>query len=637
MSASTTSRYIIIGAGAVGATVGAQLHQAGHRVVLVARGAHLEALRAQGLIYARPDGRHRLDIPAVAGPAELTLEPDDVLVLATKSQDTETVLAEWAWQRVSQPKTDESVGAGGVPGQMAADSLPIVLLQNGLENSRSALRRFATVLDAVVLIGSSHLTPGEVISPSAPTIGALYLGRAPGGEHEVARRVAADLTGAGFAVQVVKDIERWKAGKLVGNIGYNLDALYQPGPLRDRASAALRAEAQRVLVAAGIVPADIRAESELDLSGLTTHPVPGYEPRAGSSTWQSAARAGALESDFLYGEIVLLARLNGQEAPLSAVVQQGLGELARDGGQPGQLGEAGLLELLALDDRAASGDVLIEAKHLRDELASARPPVLLDVRWALGDPHGLEHYRAAHIPNAVYVDLETELAAPASPQEGRHPLPDVARLQDAARRWGVSNDSAVVVYDNNGGLAAARAWWLLRWAGLTDVRILDGALGAWTVAGLPLDAGDAEPESGDVVLGSGHLPVLTADQAAALARDGVLLDARAAERYRGETEPVDPRAGHIPGAVSAPTADNLTGDGIFAVPEQLRSRFAALGVDTDDPAAIRVGVYCGSGVTAAHEIAALRIIGVEAALFPGSWSAWAADQARPAATGGEPG
>jgi len=157
------------------------------------------------------------------------------------------------------------------------------------------------------------------------------------------------------------------------------------------------------------------------------------------------------------------------------------------------------------------------------------------------------------------------------------------------------------------------------------------------VAGLPLDAGDAEPESGDVVLGSGHLPVLTADQAAALARDGVLLDARAAERYRGETEPVDPRAGHIPGAVSAPTADNLTGDGIFAVPEQLRSRFAALGVDTDDPAAIRVGVYCGSGVTAAHEIAALRIIGVEAALFPGSWSAWAADQARPAATGGEPG
>jgi thiosulfate/3-mercaptopyruvate sulfurtransferase len=624
------SRYVIIGAGAVGATVGAQLHLAGHRVVLVARGAHLDALRTQGLSYARPDGRHRLDIPVVGGPAELTLEPEDVLVLATKSQDTETVLAQWAWQPVApQPESASATR------RTAADSLPIVLLQNGLDSARSALRRFTTVLDAVVLIASSHLTPGEVIAPSAPTVGAFYLGTAPSGEDDAARRVAADLIGAGFAVQVVERVERWKAGKLIGNIGYNLDALYAPGPLRDRASDALRSEARRVLTAAGIEPADLKAESELDLSGLNSHPVPGARPRAGSSTWQSLARAGAPESDFLYGEIVLQARLAGLRAPLSAAVQRGLGELAREVGRPGQLGEAALRDLLALEERTVA-EVLAEAKKLSDDLASPHPPTVLDVRWALGDPDGREHYRAGHIPTAVYVDLDTELADPPTPAEGRHPLPDVARLQAAARRWGLSNGRPVVVYDDNGGLAAARAWWLLRWAGLTDVRILDGALGAWRAAGLPTETGEAESAPGDVTLSPGHLPVLTADEAAALARDGVLLDARAGERYRGESEPVDPRAGHIPGAVSAPTLGNLAADGTFAAPEQLRSRFRALGVDADDPAA-PVGVYCGSGVTAAHEVAALYLAGVEAALFPGSWSAWSADPARPAATGSEPG
>jgi thiosulfate/3-mercaptopyruvate sulfurtransferase len=355
------SRYIVIGPGAVGATVGAQLHEAGHRVVLVARGAHLEALRTHGLTYIRPEGRRLLDIPVVAGPAELALEPDDVLVLATKSQDTESVLAEWAWQPVVRWEPAGSEAVARAAGRTAAESLPIVLLQNGLENSRLALRRFATVLDAVVLIASSHLTPGEVISPSAPTVGAFYLGRAPRGEHDAARRVTDDLRGAGFAVQVVVDIERWKAEKLVGNIGYNLDALYAPGPLRDRASAALRAEARRVLAAAGITTADRNAESEIDLSGLTTLPVPGYE-RAGSSTWQSLARAGAPESDFLYGEIVLQARLIGLEAPLGARVQRDLAELARDAGRPGLLGEADLLDLLALEDRTAN-DVLIEASR----------------------------------------------------------------------------------------------------------------------------------------------------------------------------------------------------------------------------------------------------------------------------------
>ncbi|MGY1715480.1 sulfurtransferase [Geodermatophilus sp. SYSU D01106] len=272
--------------------------------------------------------------------------------------------------------------------------------------------------------------------------------------------------------------------------------------------------------------------------------------------------------------------------------------------------------------------VLVRAADL---LAGPRP-VLLDVRWALGDPHGRERYRAGHLPGAVFADLDTELAAPASAAQGRHPLPAVADLQAAARRWGIRSGSAVVAYDATGGLAAARAWWLLRWGGLADVRLLDGGLDAWGAAGGELETGDVVPEPGDVVLTGGGMPTLTADEAAALpASGGVLLDARAPERYRGEVEPVDPRAGHVPGAVSAPTAANLAPDGTFRA--DLAGRFAALGVRPGT----RVGVYCGSGVTAAHEVAALAEAGIEAALWPGSWSQWSADPDRPAATGPDPG
>jgi len=186
-------------------------------------------------------------------------------------------------------------------------------------------------------------------------------------------------------------------------------------------------------------------------------------------------------------------------------------------------------------------------------------PVLLDVRWALGDPHGRDHHRAGHLPGAVYIDLDTELAAPPTSTGGRHPLPELADLQAAARRWGVDAGSRVVAYDATGGTAAARAWWLLRWAGVPDVRLLDGGLAAWTDTGGVLEAGPGRvPTPGDVTLTGGGMPVLDADGAARLARDGLLLDARAGARYRGEVEPVDPRAGHVPGSVSAPTTDNLT-------------------------------------------------------------------------------
>jgi thiosulfate/3-mercaptopyruvate sulfurtransferase len=258
---------------------------------------------------------------------------------------------------------------------------------------------------------------------------------------------------------------------------------------------------------------------------------------------------------------------------------------------------------------------------------------LLDVRWALGNPHGRAEYLAGHLPGAVFVDLETELAAPASPADGRHPLPSLQALQSAARRWGLRSGSRVVVYDATGGLAAARAWWLLRWGGLTDVRILDGGLDAWRRAGGSIETGDVVPQPGDVTLPGGCMPVLTIDEAAALPHSGgVLLDARAGERYRGEVEPIDPRAGHVPGAVSAPTAENLAADGAFRPAAELAARFAELGVA---PGA-RVAAYCGSGVTAAHEIAALAVAGIDAALWPGSWSQWSADPHRPAATSAAP-
>jgi thiosulfate/3-mercaptopyruvate sulfurtransferase len=259
--------------------------------------------------------------------------------------------------------------------------------------------------------------------------------------------------------------------------------------------------------------------------------------------------------------------------------------------------------------------------------------VLLDVRYALGDPDGHAHYLEGHLPGAVYVDLDTELAAPPSPAAGRHPLPDPADLQRSARRWGIGADDLVVAYDDWNGMAAARAWWLLRWAGVADVRILDGGLAGWTGAGLPVESGEVIPAPGDVELTSGGMPVLDADAAAVLARDGILLDARAGERYRGETEPIDPRPGHIPGARSAPTAGNVDADGLLRPAAELTARFAEVGATGPQP----VGVYCGSGVTAAHEVAVLAGCGIEAALYPGSWSQWSSDPGRPVVTGAEPG
>ncbi|MFJ4680263.1 sulfurtransferase [Kitasatospora sp. NPDC088783] len=268
---------------------------------------------------------------------------------------------------------------------------------------------------------------------------------------------------------------------------------------------------------------------------------------------------------------------------------------------------------------------LITVAELAAALGSDRPPVLLDIRWALGGPPGAEEYAAGHLPGAHYVDLDRELADPPGPA-GRHPLPDPDRLATALRRAGVTADRPVVAYDAGPALSAARAWWLLRWAGHPDVRVLDGGLTAWTAAGHPLTTDTPPPGDGDFKVDPGHLPTVDAAGAAELARTGLLLDARAGERYRGETEPVDPRAGHIPGATSAPTSENLAPDGRFLPPAALAARFAALHLT--DPA--RTAVYCGSGVTAAHQLLALTLAGHDgAALYPGSWSEWSANPDSP--------
>ena len=283
-------------------------------------------------------------------------------------------------------------------------------------------------------------------------------------------------------------------------------------------------------------------------------------------------------------------------------------------------------------------DALIGAAALARALGGDAPPVLLDVRWRLGGPPGRERYRAGHLPGARFTDLDRDLAGPPG-AGGRHPLPGPGPFQAAMRRAGVSDGRPVVVYDEDDSLAAARAWWLLRYFGHAGTRVLDGGYQAWLAAGYPVEQGGPPAAAdGTFTARPGQLPVLDAAAAGRLAADGVLLDARAAERYRGETEPADPVAGHIPGAVSAPTAANVTAGGRFRGPAELRARFAGLGL-RPAPGGERAvaGVYCGSGVTAAHEVLALHLAGLPAALYPGSWSEWITDPARPVATGPAPG
>jgi thiosulfate/3-mercaptopyruvate sulfurtransferase len=266
-------------------------------------------------------------------------------------------------------------------------------------------------------------------------------------------------------------------------------------------------------------------------------------------------------------------------------------------------------------------DVLITATELAQRLDTGEPLTILDVRWQLAEPDGRAAYARGHIPGAVYVSLEDELSDHSVTGRGRHPLPSGRSVEAAARSWGVRTGVPVVVYDDWNRAGSARAWWVLTAAGLADVRILDGGFSAWTG---PLESGTVAPEPGDVTvphddLYDGARPTLSADHVGNV----MLLDARAPERFRGDVEPMDPVAGHIPGAKNVPSTSLLTDDGTF-LPDAELTRLAGGG---------SIGAYCGSGVTASVVVAAFAAAGVEAALYPGSWSEWCSDPARPVARG----
>lgn len=263
---------------------------------------------------------------------------------------------------------------------------------------------------------------------------------------------------------------------------------------------------------------------------------------------------------------------------------------------------------------------LVSAVELAGLLGSV---TVLDVRYRMGGPGGPGEHELGHVPGAAYVDLDTALAAPPG-AGGRHPLPPTEVFEAAMREAGVRADRPVVVYDDWSGLAAGRAWWLLRHHGHPDVRVLDGAWSAWVAAGGAVEPGPTTPDRGDFTASPGHMVVVEADE---LLGVPVLVDARAPERFRGDVEPIDPVAGHVPGAVNVPTTTNLRADGRFRSPEELRALYAAAGVDGEEA----VAVYCGSGVTAAHDILALELVGIRAALYPGSWSGWITDPDRPVA------
>lgn len=332
------SRYVIVGAGAVGVTLAAQLREAGREVLLVARGEQLDALRAGKLRYSRPEGTRHLSLPvADAAEAGAGLTDGDLLVLATKTQDAEPVLAEWAWRPVRQ--------ADGT-WRSAAASLPVITLQNGLEAERAALRRFAVVFGSVLWVAAGYVGADEVVAPSAPVVGTAWIGAYPGGSHPLLAAVAADLEAGGFRARVVSDIRRWKAAKLLSSVTFALSALYQPGPLRGRAEQLLRAEAREILTASGQDIADITAGGSPIAGRPSVRTGAVWQRYGGNSTWQSLTRSGTVETDFLNGEIVLAARLLGRTAPANEAILERVHQARREGTPAGSLGADDLLAVL---------------------------------------------------------------------------------------------------------------------------------------------------------------------------------------------------------------------------------------------------------------------------------------------------
>ncbi|MEV4820300.1 2-dehydropantoate 2-reductase N-terminal domain-containing protein [Micromonospora sp. NPDC049274] len=309
-------RYVIIGAGAVGGTIGVRLAEADRDVTVAARGAHLDAIRDRGLTLRQPDGDVTARLAAVDGPGNRPLPADTVLVLTVKSQDTEAALATWV---------DAPVAGGGTAGER----LPLVTAQNGVANERAALRLFADVHAVCVWLPATHLDPGVVVANGHPHPGMLHVGRYPGGADDTDRAIAADLTAAGFVAPVREDVLRWKYGKLLSNLGNGLQALLGrdiPDALAER----VRAEGLAALAAAGIPHTSPEEEAAERGDLVQQRPVDGAD-RSGGSTWQSLARGtGSTEVDHLNGEVALLGRLHGVPTPANVAVQRAVRRAVRE-------------------------------------------------------------------------------------------------------------------------------------------------------------------------------------------------------------------------------------------------------------------------------------------------------------------
>jgi 2-dehydropantoate 2-reductase len=332
-------RYVIIGAGAVGGTIGARLAQSGNDVLLVARGAHLAALRSDGLRLVTAEGTATQTLPTVAGPAEAgDLRPDDVLILTVKSQGTIAALTDWA----AAP-----VAGGG----RAGDVLPVVCAQNGVENERVAQRLFRSVYGLCVWLPATHVEPGVVISHTAPLSGILSVGRYPDGVDAVVAQIGADLSRSAFDAPVVADVMRWKYGKLLKNLNNAVDAVLDKQDagapeLAAEISRSAQDEGEAVLAAAGIAYNTDEERRTLQGDRMVFQPIEGAA-RGGGSTWQSLARGtDSVEADYLNGEIALLGRLHGVPTPVNDLLQRLVAEFARERRGPGGLSPARLRELL---------------------------------------------------------------------------------------------------------------------------------------------------------------------------------------------------------------------------------------------------------------------------------------------------
>jgi len=320
-------RYIVIGAGAVGGTIGARLSEGGHEVLLIARGAHYEALKSGGLRLITPHDDRTLDIAVAGGP--VAERDDDVLIVATKSQDTLAALDPW-------PR-----------------HLPVVCAQNGVENERTTLRRFERVYGMCVWLPAAHLEPGVVAAYGSPRSGLLQVGCYPHGTDELTKQLATDLEGSGFVALSSPEVMRWKHGKLLANLGNALEALTGLGPGVEEILHRVRTEGRVVLEEAGIPYSTPQEEREMRRDQVELLPI-GGQTRGGGSSWQSLARgAGSIEVDFLNGEIVVLGRELGLPTPANEVLQREANRFARERRKPGSMPLATLSALI--DERCAAG------------------------------------------------------------------------------------------------------------------------------------------------------------------------------------------------------------------------------------------------------------------------------------------